>query len=80
MATQTDSSGQPFREFPISKDEKVRVTYVEQSEWVGGPAIRIQKRDHRGKLVRGPELPADATIELLGAVSELVNEAKRKKP
>lgn len=78
--TQTDSSGQPYREFPMSKDERVRVTYVERAEWAAGePTIRIQKRDHNGRTVFGPEFPADRALDLIAAISELVRE-NRKQP
>lgn len=79
MASKRDSKGQLFRELSISADEEVRVTYIERSEWgTGEPTLRIQKRNAKGRLVPGPELPVTAAIELLGAVAELVNESRVK--
>jgi len=77
VASKTDSKGQSFREFPISPTEEVRVTYIERQEWAAGPVLRIQKRNHKGRLVPGPELPADRALDLLAAAAELVNEARK---
>jgi hypothetical protein len=75
--TQRDSSGQPYREFPMSKDERVRVTYIERAEWAHGPTVRIQKRDATGRTVFGPEFPADRALDLIAAISELVRENRK---
>lgn len=76
MATKRDSKGQRYREVRMSDQEQVRITYIEHSEWAHGPVLRIQKRNFKGKLVPGPEVPVDATVQLLGAMAELVNESK----
>ena len=74
MATQRDRSGQPYREFQSVGDEKVRVTYIEHAEWAGGPTIRIQKRDAKGRTIFGPEVPATRVMDLMSAIATLVHE------
>jgi hypothetical protein len=81
VTTQRDRSGQPYVEVPTSADEKVRVTYIERADWVGGePTIRIQKRDAKGRTVFGPEVPADKAMDLIAAISQLVHENRKVTP
>ena len=74
MTTKTDRSGQSYREFPMSDDEQVRVTYIPVAEWAAGPTLRIQKRDKRGRTMFGPEIPASRVVDLVAALTELVRE------
>ena len=76
MASQRDSSNQPYREFPMSDTEKVRVTYIARPEWAGVPTIRIQKRDARGRTIFGPEFPADRAMDLIAAITDVIREGK----
>lgn len=72
MASGTDGAGHSYVEFAMSKDEKVRVTFIPYQDWAAGPTIRIQKRAYTGRVSPGPEFPADKAMDLIAAVSELV--------
>jgi hypothetical protein len=74
MKTGISASGQ-FIEFPMSTeraDEKVRVTLVNVPRWHATPTIRIQKRDAKGYLYKGPEFPLADALPLMGAIATLV--------
>ena len=75
MAAGIDSAGHRYIEFDMSKDEQVRVTYIPDQEWAGGPTLRIQKRAYTGRVSPGPELPASLALDLIAAVSALVTES-----
>lgn len=72
MAQGTDSAGHPYVEFDMSKDERIRVTYVPHQDWASGPTVRIQKRAYTGRVSPGPEFPADRAMDLIAAISTLV--------
>lgn len=74
MAAGVDSAGHRYVEFEMSKDEQVRVTYIPDQEWAGGPTLRIQKRAHTGRMSPGLEFPASQAMDLIAAVSALVVE------
>lgn len=63
-----DSAGHRYEEFPMSDNEGIRVTYIPHQEWANGATLRIQKRDHRGRVVPGPEFPARLAGELAKAL------------
>ncbi len=75
MATKVDGAGHRYVEFAMSKDEQIRVTYIPDQEWAGGPTLRIQKRAYTGRMSPGPEFPADRAMELNDAVSALLVKA-----
>jgi hypothetical protein len=70
--TGRDSAGHDFVEFAMSHDEQVRVTYIPHQDWAKGPTIRIQKHAHTGRMSQGPEFPAEKSMDLIAAVSELL--------
>lgn len=75
MATRVDGAGHRYIEFEMSKDEQIRVTYIPDQEWAGGPTLRIQKRAYTGRVSPGPEFPAGRAMELIAAVSALLVES-----
>jgi len=77
MAPSRDSAGHEYIEFEMTKDEQVRVTYIPNQGWAGGPTIRIQKHSHTGRMHQGPEFPADKALDLIAAVSQLVTHGQR---
>ena len=72
VARGIDSAKHEFVEFPMSKDEQIRVTYIPHADWTDGPTLRIQKHAHTGRVSPGPEFPAVLALELIAAVSSLV--------
>jgi hypothetical protein len=76
MTTGTDSAGHAFAEFAMSTDEHIRVTYIPDQAWAGGPTIRIQKRAYTGRVSPGPEFPADRALDLVAAISGLATTNK----
>jgi hypothetical protein len=71
MAAVTDSACNSYVEFVMSKDERIRVTYIQHQAWADGPTIRIQKRAYTGRVSPGPEFPADKAPALVSALTEL---------
>jgi hypothetical protein len=72
MTQGTDSSGHRYEEFDMSDQEQVRVTYIPHQDWASGPTLRIQKRAHDGRVVRGPEFPAVKAEDLIRAIREVL--------
>ena len=68
---QRDGSGKSYIEIPLDPGGRLRVTLVEES-WVDGPAVRLQLRGDDGHLRQGPEIPAAAVGEVVGAVVQLM--------
>lgn len=68
MTRGTDSARHRYEEFEMSDYEHVRVTYIPHQDWANGPTLRIQKRAHDGRVVRGPEFPAAKAEELIQAI------------
>lgn len=71
---QRDGSGKSYIEIPLDPGGRIRVTLVEDS-WVGGPAVRLQLRGDDGHLRQGPEIPAAAIGDVVGAVVQLTRRA-----
>lgn len=76
VARGIDSAKHEFAEFPMSKDEQIRVTYIPHADWADGPTLRIQKHAHTGRVSPGPEFPASLALELIAAVSSLVPDGR----
>lgn len=74
VTTDTDNRDRTIAEFYMSKDERIRVTYIPDPEWVGEPTIRIQKRGANGHLFQGEEFPASKAMKLLGAIAAVMPE------
>ena len=68
MTHGTDSAGHRYEEFDMSDQEQVRVTDIPHQDWANGPTLRIQKRAHDGRVVRGPEFPAAKAEDLMRAI------------
>jgi hypothetical protein len=58
----------------MSDNEQVRVTFIPHQDWAKGPTLRIQKRAHDGRVVRGPEFPAAKSDDLIRAIREVLKE------
>ena len=54
-----------------SKDESVRVTYVEKG-YDGGPCVRVQIREHGKHLRMGPEFPVESAPQVVAGLIELL--------
>lgn len=67
-----DSAGHRYEEFQMSKEESIRLTYIPHQDWAGGPTVRIQKRDYRGRMIPGPEFPAALAGDLAKCLLELL--------
>ena len=72
MTRGTDSAGHRYEEFDMSDQEQVRVTYIPHQDWASGPTLRIQKRAHDGRVVRGPEFPAAKAEDLVRAIRDVL--------
>ena len=77
MDTGRDSAGNPYSEFDMSDEERIRVTRIRHAAWASGPTIRIQKRQASGKLANGPEFPADRADHLIEAVRSVTQLAEQ---
>jgi hypothetical protein len=58
----------------MSDQEQVRVTYIPHQDWASGPTLRIQKRAHDGRVVRGPEFPATKAEDLIRAIRDALEQ------
>lgn len=58
----------------MSDQEQVRVTYIPHQDWASGPTLRIQKRAHDGRVVRGPEFPATKAEDLIRAIGDVLEQ------
>ena len=67
-----DKAGHKYSEFYMSSDERVRVTYIPEPEWVNEPTIRIQKRGARGNLFQGEEFPASKVMSLIASIVDVL--------
>ena len=67
-----DRAGHRYEEFEMSDTERIRVTYLPHQDWAGGPTLRIQKRATGGRVVRGPELPANKAEDLINAIRDVL--------
>lgn len=74
MTRGTDSAGHRYEEFDMSDQEQVRVTYIPHQDWASGPTLRIQKRAHDGRVVRGPEFPATKAEDLIRAIGDVLEQ------
>jgi len=74
MTRGTDSAGHRYEEFDMSDQEQVRVTYIPHQDWASGPTLRIQKRAHDGRVVRGPEFPATKAEDLIRAIRDALEQ------
>ena len=74
MTRGTDSAGHRYEEFDMSDQEQVRVTYIPHQDWASGPTIRIQKRAHDGRVMRGPEFPASKAEDLIRAIRDVLEQ------
>jgi hypothetical protein len=72
MASGTDGAGHRFVEFDMTDNEQIRVTYIPDQAWANGPTLRIQKHAYTGRMVPGPEFPADKADGLIGAIREVL--------
>jgi hypothetical protein len=50
------------------------LTYIPHQDWANGPTLRIQKRAHDGRVVRGPEFPAAKAEDLVRAIHDVMRE------
>jgi hypothetical protein len=67
-----DRAGRRYSEFAMSDDERIRVTYIPDPEWVNEPTIRIQKRGATGRLFQGEEFPAARVLNLLESIFDVL--------
>ena len=68
----TDSAKNDYIEVEVpSKDESVRVTYVEKG-YDGGPCVRIQIHEHGKQLRMGPEFPVENASQVVAGLIELL--------
>ena len=73
MTVEVDSSGQRYVDTPTLYDEHVRTTYI-PAEKAGyrEDSVRIQIRDARGHIRKGPEVPLSAIGGMVAAIIELL--------
>ena len=55
----------------LSKDESVRITYVEEG-YDGGPCVRIQIREPGKGPRMGPEFPVESALQVVAGLNELL--------
>ena len=79
MPTSTDGAGHRYAEFEMSDTEQIRVTFIPFQAWANGPTLRIQKHAQTGRIVQGPEFPADKVADLIGAIQEVMSAERRPK-
>lgn len=67
-----DSAGHRYEEFAMSDNEHIRVTFLPHQDWADSPTLRIQKRDHRGRMIQGPEFPSRLAGDLAKAIHDVL--------
>ena len=50
------------------------MTYIPHQDWAKGPTLRIQKRAHDRRVVRGPEFPAAKAEGLIQAIRDVLEQ------
>jgi hypothetical protein len=72
MALGTDRAGHRYIEFDKSDNEQIRVTYIPYQPWANGPTLRVQKHADTGRMMPGPEFPADKADEMISAIRDVL--------
>jgi hypothetical protein len=72
MALGTDRAGHRYIEFDNSDNEQIRVTSIPYQPWANGPTLRVQKHADTGRMMPGPEFPADKADGVISAIRDVL--------